>query len=485
MRGPEPWPSNHSRPVPGELAPWWTRSRLAAVVVAVTSFATACAAPSFTSRPLTGVTAVPAAGQVIVDPSRTYQVMHGFGASNRVWDDPHVSSSDRTAIPPAVRAELLARLYRDLGLTRVRLTLDGGIEPVNDNDDPFVFDWSKFNFAWKRNDAHVAFVKEAIPFGLETYFPGPLAPEHWMTERDPDEYVEWVLAVLMRWRQLGQEPPFFSVVNEPGSNWQGRLWSGHWMRTVVKRLGARMRAAGLKTELVVPDDVNPTEAYARAREILGDPEARRYVGALAYHLYRQPSTADMRAMQRLSSTYGIPVWMTEFGDVSFREYNGALTWATMIHTLIGEYGVSAVDYMWGFFGNYDPGQALIAVTFDEGRYASYTLTPAYYLTGHFSRFVRPGYVRVDARSADPHVLVTAYTGAGELVIVAINSGHDPKPVTFNLPAGPASGSLTTVVTTRTEPWKTLPSTPVLDGTFDVVLPPESLMTLVGPYKRVP
>lgn len=485
MTSPEQRSSIRLHPVPGGLAPRWTWSRLATVVAAVTAFATGCAAPSFPARSPGGVAAVPAAGQVIVDASRTYQVMQGFGASNRVWDDPHVSNSDRTTIPPAVRAELLARLYRDLGLTRVRPILDGGIEPVNDNDDPLVFDWSKFNFEWKRNDAHVAFVKEAIPFGLEIYFPGPLAPEHWMTDHNPDEYVEWVMAVLIRWRQLGQEPPFFSIVNEPGSNWQGRLWSGRWMRTVVKRLGPRMRAAGLKTELVVPDDINPTEAHARAREILGDPEARRYVGALAYHLYRQPSTADMRAMQTLSSTYGIPVWMSEFGDVSFRDYNGALTWATMIHALIGEYGVSAVDYMWGFFGSYDPGQALIAVTFDNGQYQSYALTPAYYVTGHFSRFIRPGHVRVNARSADPHGLVTAYTGAGDLVIVAINPGRDPKPLNFHLTAGPVSGSLSAVVTTRTEPWKAMPPIPVLDGTFNVVLPPESLTTLVGPYKKAP
>jgi len=476
-------PSDHRDSVSGGKASRSTWPRLAAVTAAVAVLAPGCS-PASTAHVVGGGSSVSAAAQVTIDPARTYQVMQGFGASNRVWDDPHVSNAPRTNIPPSARAEILTRLYKDLGLTRVRLVLDGGIEPVNDNDDPFVFDWSKFNFEWKHNDAHVAFVKDAVSFGLEIYFPVPLVLEKWMTEHNPDEYVEWAMAVLTRWRQLGQEPRFFSVFNEPG-NRDFRVWSGPWMRTVVKRLGARMQAGGFSTKLVVPDDINPTEAYARAREILGDPEARRYIGALAYHLYRQPSTADMRAIQKLAATHGIPIWMSEFSESHFQDYGGAITWAMTIHALISEYGVGAVDYMWGFFGSHDAGHALIGVQFSDGEYRSYTLTPAYYVTGHFSRFVRPGYVRVDVRSGDPHVLVSAYTGAGSLVIVVINSGRDFKPVSFRLATGSASGSLSAVVTTRAEPWRAMPPIPEADGTFSVMVPPESLTTLVGARKRGP
>ena len=398
--------------------------------------------------------------QVTIDPSRTYQVMQGFGASHRLWDDPHVSNSPQTTIPPAARIEILSRLYKDLGLTRVRLAFDSP----------------------KRNDAHLAYVKEAIPFGLETYFPAPIIVDRSFTERNPDAYVEYVLAILLRWRQLGQEPPFFSVYNEPG-NTDLRVFSAQWMQTVVKRLGARMRAAGIKTQLVIPDDINPVEAYGRARVILEDAEARPYVGALAYHLYGT-SIADQQKMQQLSATYGIPVWMTEYSNASFRDYRGSLKWAWTMHTLISDCGVSAVDYMWGFFGSYDPHE-FIAIEFDGGKYKRHTPTWAFFVTGHFSRFVRPGYVRVDARSDDPDVLVSAYTGTDGMVIVAINSGRDPKLATLRLAEGPASGSLSPVMTTRSEPWKTMPSIPAQDGSFSVVLPAESLTTLTGAQKRAP
>lgn len=455
-----------------------TWSRMAAAT-AVIVFASGCSLLGSHAPPHAGDTPLPHTGQVAIepgppdtpdrpprvmqvtiDPGRTYQVMQGFGASHRLWDDPHLSNSMRTTIPPAARTEILSRLYKDLGLTRVRLAFDSP----------------------KRNDAHLAYVKEAIPFGLETYFPAPIVLDSSITERNPDAYVEWALAILLRWRELGQEPRFFSIYNEPGNS-DFRVWSGQWMRTVVKRLGVRMRAAGIKTQLVIPDDINPAEAYVRARVILEDPEARPYVGALAYHLYGT-SIAAQQKMQQLSVTYGIPVWMTEYSNAAFRDYRGALKWAWTVHTLISDCGVSAVDYMWGFFGSYDPHE-LIAIEFDGGKYKSHAPTWAYYVTGHFSRFVRPGYVRVDARSEDPDVLVTAFTGPGDLVIVAINSGRDPKLATFKLAAGPASGSLAAVLTTRSEPWKALPPIPAQDGSFSVVLPPESLTTLVGAQKRGP
>ena len=55
--------------------------------------------------------------RITIDPRITYQVMQGFGHTNRVWDDPHVSSphisgQTRTFIPQQVQDEILTQLYR-------------------------------------------------------------------------------------------------------------------------------------------------------------------------------------------------------------------------------------------------------------------------------------------------------------------------------------------------------------------------------------
>ena len=85
-----------------------------------------------------------------------------------------------------------------------------------------------------------------------------------------------------------------------------------------------MRAAGLKTLLVIPDDLNPGEAYHRAIEVLDDSEARQYVGALAYHLY-DAQDRDLVFMRNLSEEYHVPVWMTEFSvSGAWPNYSGAM-----------------------------------------------------------------------------------------------------------------------------------------------------------------
>ena len=97
-------------------------------------------------------------------------------------------------------------------------------------------------------------------------------------------------------------------------------------------------------------NLNACRAYPTAKMVLEDPQARQYVGALAYHLY-DGTAACLAAMADLSRTHKLPVWMTEYS----REpgFEGSLEWAKQIHDLIVTYRVSAIDSMFGFFGDYD------------------------------------------------------------------------------------------------------------------------------------
>src|SRR5262249_5055949 len=89
---------------------------------------------------------------ISIDVPHVFQTMDGFGSSERLFDDPHVTETfdqrtQRSAVvlTRAEEDEVLARLYVELGLTRVRPIIEGGIEPVNDNRDPGVTDLSKFD----------------------------------------------------------------------------------------------------------------------------------------------------------------------------------------------------------------------------------------------------------------------------------------------------------------------------------------------------
>lgn len=428
-----------------------------------------------------GRDSMPTMVEVTIFPQEPRQTMEGFGASSRVWDDPHVSNAGSTSVPAAAQENVLTLLYTDLGLTRMRPVLDGGVEPINDNVDPAAFDWTKFHFEWKRTDAHISLVEQARAKGMTTFFVSPVTLEAWMTEDNPDEYVEWALAIMLRWRDRGVELPYFSIINEPGYKRSG-IWSAEWMRTVVKRLGARMRQEGFRTMLVIPDDLNPAEAYKRASVVLRDSEARRYVGALAYHLYDTKETElahDLAHMRNLAAEYGIPIWMTEFSVPNDMTFSGAMEWMKIIHKLVATYDVSAVDYMWGFFGAWERNHTILSIEFLDGKYVQHHVGPLYYLTGQFSKFVRPGQVRVETHSSSQDLLVTAYKSGAQSVIVAINAGQEDRRVNVTVTDAVAPLHFSAIRTTVREFWSELEPIASDTSTFNVALPAQSVTTYRG------
>ncbi len=436
-----------------------------------------------TAAVLTVLAAAGAAGAqvtVTVDASVRYQRMDGFGASERVWDDPHLTNSwnpatqrAKVVIPGSAREAILDDLYDDLKLTRVRPTTEGlGIEPSNDNGDPLVTDLSKFNFGWKRNDAHIDFVKQAMARGVRTYFLSPVQLETWMTESNPSEYVEWAMAILRRWRARGLTMPYYSVINEPGYRRSG-YWSGNYIRSVIRHMGPKLRAEGFPTKFVIPDDLNASQAYDRSRTILADPEARRYVGALACHLYDEP-VSNMAKMKELSERYGLPLWMTEFSKPG-----DPFGWANLMHTLIANYGVSAVDYMWGFFGQQDRAQ-LISIRHDGSSYLGYDRRKQYYVTGQWSRFVPPGARRIRAASSDGAVRVSAFLTGSRPVLVAVNNSTGAKTIRVSVRGVDGLTAMVPVRTTASENWRRMPELAVRDGAFTVTLAPTSVTTFAVP-----
>lgn len=414
---------------------------------------------------------------VVVDTRVKHQTMAGFGSSQRVFEDPHLSNASVTSVPESARRAIVTALYEELGLTRVRPVLDPGIEPVNDNRSPLVRNPVAFDFSGKATDLHVALVDRARRLGLRTVLPVPVTFEPWLSEANPDEYAEWALAVLSRWRALGTEPQFYSPVNEPGYLRTPR--SAVWLQSVVRILGARLRAAGMRTRLVIPDDLNAREAYDRAAAVLADPVARRYVGALAYHMYGSHEL-DLDRMRELARRSGLPVWMTEFSDPSYRAWPGVLGWAETIHSVITRGGASAVDYMWGFFGDYSEGAGLVSIEFDRGVYQRHSFTPAYYVTGQFSRFVRPGYRRVAATRRIDDVLTSAFVnGRSQLVVVAVNTSDTATEVTFSVRGAGLRGNVAGTRTSATETWKRLEPLTARRNEFGMTLPGLSVTTFIA------
>ena len=64
---------------------------------------------------------------------------------------------------------------------------------------------------------------------------------------------------------------------------------------------------------------------------------------------------------------------------------------------------------------------------------SFEITKRYYVTGNFSKYIKPGSKRIEAQTDDENVLVTAFKNESETVLVFINNSNEEK--AFSLPYG--------------------------------------------------
>lgn len=439
-----------------------------------------------------------AASDVVIDARTAFQKMDGFGSSERAFDDPHVFNNfnaatmrAQTTMTAAQQNAVMDKLYVDLRFTRVRPvcpeTQSGvGIEPVNDNSDPNQSNLSSFNFAWKNLDVHMDYVARARQRGVTTWFVSPLNRETWMgttSTNDVAEYAEWLLAQALRCQTLGHPLPYISVSNEP--SYTRNTMSGAFIRDVIKLVGPKLRAAGLETRFVVPDDVRSSNAATKTQTIMSDPIARQYVGAMGTHLYDEP-LSNLSQMQALAAQYSVPLWMTEYPlslAGSLGQGGGPFDWCNLIHELLGTYNVSAVEYMWGFFGQWENKSQLVVLNHSTSgamNYTGYTLTKEYYVTGQYSRFVLPGSRRVLVSGDDATIKVTAFVNWPQLTIVAYNSNTSGNAtVPFSIVGLPSIASVNAVRTSDTENWATLPEIAVSGSSFTTTLPHRSVTTFTA------
>jgi glucuronoarabinoxylan endo-1,4-beta-xylanase len=188
-------------------------------------------------------------------------------------------------------------------------------------------------------------------------------------------------------------------------------------------------------------------------------------------------------MRQLARQYKLPLWMTEYSSPSYQDWHSSFDWAVRMHTLLTDGGVNAVDYLWGFFGSWVKSDTMLSITFENGDFRSYAPTPIYWITGQYSRFVRPGYVRVGATSSSDQVLVSAYKSGTHVVIVVSNPSVSSHVARLGVTGGTLTGTVRQVQSSSTEHWSSLGPLRVRSGSFTASLPPQSITTLLVERKH--
>ncbi len=246
-----------------------------------------------------------------------------------------------------------------------------------------------------------------------------------------------------------------SVQNEPDWNpsYESCQWSAEEMRDFLKNNGHLIKS----TLLMAPELVNNNQAYINT--ILTENGAVANLDIIGTHIYGGGITENVTA-----KSLNKEVWMTEHLDTNIY-YTASLNTAVEIHNCLTKANFSA--YIWWY------GKRFYGLIGQDGM-----ITKRGYILSHFSRFIKPGSVRIGT-SANSYsdVLVSAYVYGGKKVIIAINTGVNNVKQKITVQGMP-SFNMVPYTTTNSKDMEQGATILVNSSSFTYVLPTNSITTFI-------
>ena len=426
-----------------------------------------------------------------VDWNKTAQEIDGFGASGAFQ-----MARNLMNFPEPQRSEVLDILFsqsKGAGLSIVRnIVGDGGtVGGASPTIEPKEGEWD-----WTVDEDQVWLMKEAGKRGCTRYMSTVWSPPAWMKDNNnvvggrlrPDKYLAFAEYLSMYIRgykeQHGIDIYAISLANEPNVNvrYSSCYWNGQEFHDFLEFLIPVFERDKITARVIVGEHAGWTENPVL--ESLADSVTAARVDIVGVHAYH---TADQDPFPPVSQRSGQlvetmaqkkKIWQTEVSNLrtNYPDIRDGLYWARVMHTHVAENSTNAWLYWWAVtFPN--SGQGMVHL---DSKSKTYTVDKRLYTMGNYSRFVRPGYFRVQTNSElSTGVLVSAYKSEPEkkLVVVAINENVNARALELNL-AG--------VDATSAKPWRTsekedlvsLQEIRITGNTLKATLAPGSVTTFV-------
>jgi glucuronoarabinoxylan endo-1,4-beta-xylanase len=257
-----------------------------------------------------------------------------------------------------------------------------------------------------------------------------------------------------------------SIQNEPDQvvSYQSCQWTDTQLDNFIKNyLGPSLSRAGLKTKIIMPEPSCWGCLSSYDDTTMNDSAAAAYVSILAAHQYDYAYDAQ--------NTYGKRLWETEVSDFNPTDLSitDGLNYAALVHNSLTLANVNAWHW-WALVHSTPDNQCLIC---------SGTPAKRLYTLGNFSKFVRPGWVRIDVQANFGGVLFSAFKNpsTGAFAIIAINTNASATRISLTL-SGFTSSNLIPTITSATQDLVSLSALTAGAG-FTYTLPAESVVTFTG------
>jgi glucosylceramidase len=253
-----------------------------------------------------------------------------------------------------------------------------------------------------------------------------------------DALVLYYLRYLQEYQKNGVFIDYLSLFNERYT----KITYPQIRELLKEHVGPLFARNQVRTQIQFREAATRGEAGKEYPTVLGDPDARKYVGSLAYHGY---DFKNFDAIAELHRRYpDLPLWMTEICHTKppIYEFSDGNFWGNQIASDL-EAGASAWIY-WNMILNEKGGPWLVSVIHGDPdpnvqhpvviidrTTKKVTYTGLYYYLAHFSKFVRPGAVRIACTGSGDGVRCVAFIGPdGDVVTQLLNSRPSDSRVTL-------------------------------------------------------
>lgn len=474
-----------------------------------------------------------------IDESETYQTINNFGASD-AWSAQYVGQwpeSKKNSIADLLFSTETDEQGnpKGIGLSLWRFNLGAGSaaqgaasgisDPWRRGESFIVPETGKYD--WNKMQGQVWFAQAAKTRGVEkllVFTNSPpvsltkngkaytsdsnqsnLTPEHY------DDFAKYLADVVKGLQQRGLQVDYISPFNEPQWDWTGGqegtpFWNNE-IAAIVRAINSEFTTQNLNPKIDISEAGQINYLYEQVDkpgrsdqiEEFFDSSSQNYLGDLPHvgntisgHSYftTSPYSKMVSMREQLNSKIegipGLEYWMSEYcilgdnagemdGNGRDLGINPALYLARVINTDLSIAQASAWQW-WTAISAYDYKDGLIYIDKNEQN-GNFHDSKMLWALGNYSRFIRPGFQRIDISSpasSNQNFLYSAYQNpeTGEKVVVIVNSKYED--IAIKLKDGDDSVDEVTAYVTSSE--KNLEKAD-LDTGSGVMIPKKSITTL--------
>jgi glucosylceramidase len=382
---------------------------------------------------------------ITLDPAESFQTITGFGGAFT-----ESAAYALSKVSPEKRTEAI-RAYFDpkdgIGYTLCRTHINS-------------CDFSLDNYAYAEVEGDtelkhfdisrdrkllIPLIKDAmaVPGARFKLLASPWSPPAWMktngdmnhgSQLKPEYRPAWALyyaKYIKAYREEGIEIWAITVQNEPAAvqTWDSCIWSAEEEGQFVRdHLGPTLRSQGLETIKVLVWDHNKDIIFERVEPILSDPRTAAYVWGVGFHWYSGDQFENLDKVHRafpekhLLFTEGCQEGGVHPGSWALGE--------RYAHDIIGDMNNWTVGWIdWNMVldqrgGPNHVGNFCDAPIIADAEKNSLMYQSSYYYLGHFSKFIRPGAVRIGCAVKNSPLEVTAFKNEDGSIAVPIMNRTD-------------------------------------------------------------